>query len=75
MLLMSGADKVTVNTGAVERPELIDELAKAFGQQAVVASLQVKKHMSGWKVLTHYGRELSDKDMILDARIGEKGCR
>lgn len=64
MLLMSGADKVTVNTGAVERPELIDELAKAFGQQAVVASLQVKKHMSGWKVLTHYGRELSDKDMI-----------
>ena len=43
-VLRAGADKVTVNTAAVERPELISELAAQFGSQAVVLSMDVKKN-------------------------------
>ncbi len=61
-VLRAGADKVTVNTAAVERPELISELAAQFGSQAVVLSMDVKKTDAGWEVFTRGGAESSGRD-------------
>ena len=57
-LLSAGADKVAVNTAALERPELIRELAEAFGRQCVVASIQARRMASGaWEAMKEAGRE------------------
>lgn len=54
--LRAGADKVSMNTAAVERPELIREGAKSFGSQSIVISIDAKKHPSGqYTVVTHSG--------------------
>tara|TARA_B100000674_G_scaffold327523_1_gene273226 strand:- start:2959 stop:3708 length:750 start_codon:yes stop_codon:yes gene_type:complete len=63
-LLYSGADKLTINSHALENPKLISQLADEFGSQAVVASLQIKKINSDYKLMTYNGRELSDKNLI-----------
>lgn len=55
-LLRSGADKISVNSSAVARPELITELAEAFGEQCIVVAIDVKKTTSGWTVHTHGGK-------------------
>lgn len=55
-LLNAGADKVSVNSSAVRRPELIDELAKQFGSQCVVVAIDTKKE-DDWKVYVKGGRE------------------
>ncbi|MDQ3896345.1 MAG: imidazole glycerol phosphate synthase subunit HisF [Actinomycetota bacterium] len=60
-LLRAGADKVGVNTAAVERPELIAELSAEFGAQCVVVAIDAKGRPSGperhaWRVYTHGGR-------------------
>src|SRR5690606_16680101 len=57
LLLSAGADKVSVNSSAVKRPELINELAENFGSQFVVVAIDTKKHDSGWKVFVKGGRE------------------
>ncbi|MGA9629822.1 MAG: HisA/HisF-related TIM barrel protein, partial [Candidatus Acidiferrales bacterium] len=54
-VLLAGADKVTVNTAAVERPELISELSQQFGAQAVVLSLDVKRKGDSWEAYTRGG--------------------
>ncbi len=55
--LRAGADRVTVNTAAVERPDLIAECAEAFGAQCVVLAIDAKKRSGpGWEVYTHGGR-------------------
>jgi len=56
-VLLAGADKVTVNTAAVERPELISELSQQFGAQAVVLSLDVKRKGDSWEAYTRGGRD------------------
>ena len=56
-LLRAGADKVTVNTAAIERPELISELAAQFGSQAVVLSLDAKKTGEHWEVFIRGGSQ------------------
>ena len=56
-LLRSGADKIVVNTAAVERPGLIDDLANKIGSQSVVLQLDAKRHDRGWQVLTDGGRQ------------------
>jgi imidazole glycerol-phosphate synthase subunit HisF len=61
-VLRAGADKVTVNSAAVERPELISELATQFGSQAVVLSMDVKKTGDSWKVFTRGGRNATTRD-------------
>jgi len=61
-VLLAGADKVTVNTAAVERPELISELAKQFGSQAVVLSLDVKRKGASWEAYVRGGREATGLD-------------
>ena len=57
-VVRAGADKVTVNTAAVRRPELITELSNEFGAQAVVLAIDARRHAPGeWHVYTRGGRE------------------
>ena len=55
-VLRAGADKVTVNTAAVQRPELLSELAQQFGSQAVVLSIDVKRKGNSWEAYVRGGR-------------------
>ncbi len=55
-VVRAGADKITVNTAAVERPELISELSSEFGAQAVVLAIDAKRDGSHWKVRVRGGR-------------------
>lgn len=64
-LLRSGADKIAINTAAVERPELICEIAQQFGSQAVVLSIEAKHAGLGrWEAYTHGGREHTGLDVV-----------
>ena len=57
-ILMSGADKVSVNTAAVRRPKLITELSEEFGAQAVVLAIDARRNSEGsWNVFTRGGRD------------------
>ena len=56
ILLDNGADKISVNTSAVKRPELINELAMQFGSQCVVVAIDAKLINNTWMVVTHGGR-------------------
>jgi len=69
-VVRSGADKVTVNTAAVERPELISELSREFGRQAVVLAIDAKGVNDHWDVMVRGGRESAGIDAILWASIG-----
>jgi cyclase len=69
-LLSAGADKVGVNTAAVARPELLDELARRFGSQCVVLSVDVRRrppddgHGPRWEVVTAGGRNPTGRDAL-----------
>ena len=67
-LLHSGADKVCINTAAVKNPKLISRLAKRFGSQCIVLSVEAKKvSPNSWEAFTHNGREktnLNVKDWV-----------
>jgi cyclase len=56
-LLRSGADKVSINTGAVVRPEFVREAAETFGSQCIVVAIDAKRVATGWEVFTHGGRK------------------
>lgn len=73
-ILISGADKVSVNTAAVRRPELITELSKEFGSQAVVLAIDARKRGdgSGWNVYTKGGRVDEGVDAVEWAASGEQ---
>lgn len=64
LVLKMGADKAAVNTAALHRPELLSELAKAYGSQCVVLSVQAKRWESGWEAYFDNGRERSGKDAL-----------
>ncbi|MEW6664764.1 MAG: imidazole glycerol phosphate synthase cyclase subunit [Thermodesulfobacteriota bacterium] len=55
ILLGMGADKITVNTGAVERPKFITEAARLFGSQCVVVSIDAKGEKGSYEVFTRFG--------------------
>jgi imidazole glycerol-phosphate synthase subunit HisF len=55
-VLDAGADKVSINSSALERPELIEELANVFGSQCTVIAIDAKKSDGDWDVYTHGGR-------------------
>jgi imidazole glycerol-phosphate synthase subunit HisF len=57
ILLQQGADKISVNTAAVQNPELVSQLATAFGSQCVVAAIDTRIIEGEWKVVTHGGRQ------------------
>ena len=64
-LLRSGADKVAVNTAATRKPALIQELARKYGSQSVVLSVEALRTAPGkWEVMTDYGRERSGRDVL-----------
>ncbi len=64
-LLRAGADKVGVNTAAVERPELISEISKEFGAQCVVVAIDAKRMSDGrYEVFTHGGRTSTGIDVL-----------
>lgn len=64
-LLRSGADKVAVNTAAVANPALISEIARRFGSQCVVLSIEAKQIRDGqWEVYTDNGRERTGLDVV-----------
>jgi cyclase len=64
-MLRAGADKVSVNTSALQRPELISEAAEAFGSQCVVVAVDAKRDAPGkWRVYTHGGRKPTERDAI-----------
>ena len=68
-VLRAGADKVTVNTAAVERPELLRECAVAFGRQCVVLAIDAKHRSVGrWEVFTHGGRRPTGRDAVVWAQ-------
>lgn len=64
-MLKAGADKVSLNTAAVNRPELIGEGAEAFGAQCIVLAVDAKRRAGGgWEVFTHGGRTPTGRDAI-----------
>ncbi|MEU3845787.1 imidazole glycerol phosphate synthase subunit HisF [Micrococcus terreus] len=68
-LLRSGADKASINTAAVARPEVIDEITRRFGSQVLVLSLDARRTTdpsiaSGYEVTTHGGRTGTGKDAV-----------
>ena len=78
-LLRAGADKVSVNTAAIVRPELLRELSNRFGSQCIVLSVDARSvpdgeepTPSGWEVTTHGGRKGTGIDAIEWARRGEE---
>ncbi|NNN20665.1 MAG: imidazole glycerol phosphate synthase subunit HisF [Acidimicrobiales bacterium] len=85
-LLRAGADKVSINTAAIERPELISEISAEFGAQCVVVAIDARRCDSStkvaniqgnylWEVFTHGGRESTGIDAIEWARkAGELGA-
>jgi len=67
-----GADKVIVNTGALERPELIDEISRAYGAQCVVLSIDARQHDDGcYEVFGGFAGEATGRDPLEWAREGE----
>ncbi len=69
-VVRAGADKITVNTAAVLRPELISELSAEFGSQAVVLAIDAKGNGAGWTVTVTGGRELTKLDAVAWAARG-----
>jgi cyclase len=63
-LLRVGADKVSVNTAAVARPELVAELSHEFGAQCVVVGIDVRRVAGGFEVFTHGGRKPTGLDAV-----------
>ena len=70
-LLAAGADKLAVNSAAVERPELLSELSERFGRQCVVLALDATRTAGGWEVLTRSGNTRTGLDALAWIRRAE----
>jgi cyclase len=78
-MLLAGADKVGVNTAAVNNPEVVSEGSKAFGAQCIVVAIDAKRRgesaADGWEVFTHGGRTPTGRDAIEWAReVHDRGA-
>ena len=71
-LLNCGADKVTINTAAVQNTEVIIESSKKFGSQCIVVAIDAKKRGDKWEVFTHGGRNNTEIDALEFAKKMEK---
>ena len=67
-LLNAGADKVSINTSAVQNPELVREASDIVGNQAIVVAIDAKKKGESWEVFTHGGRKPTGLDAVEWAR-------
>jgi cyclase len=63
-LLNAGADKVSINTAAVQNPELVREASGVVGNQCIVVAIDAKKNGAGWEVYTHGGRRATGIDAV-----------
>jgi imidazole glycerol-phosphate synthase subunit HisF len=70
-LLEAGADKVSINSAAVRNPQLIDDLAKAFGSQFVVLAVDARKIQNQWTIHTHGGSKPTEKKLFSWAKEGQ----
>ena len=70
-LLSAGADKVSINTSAVERPDFISEASERFGCQCIVVAIDAKR-VRKWEVYTHGGRTPTGKDAVAWAKEAEQ---
>jgi cyclase len=75
-LLRAGADKISVNSAAVDRPELVTELAEAFGSQCVVVAIDAKSNGNeSWNVYVKGGREDTGRDVVSWSReVSRRGA-
>ncbi|MCA8830251.1 imidazole glycerol phosphate synthase subunit HisF [Hymenobacter pini] len=75
-LLMNGADKVSINSAALARPELIDELAARFGSQCIVVAADARYHdADGWQIYTRAGTHNTGRDAVQWCReAAERGA-
>jgi len=74
-LLHAGADKVAVNTAAVQDPALLDRLSRRFGAQAIVLAVDARRRDGGFEVVIHGGRTATGRDAVAWAREGaERGA-
>jgi cyclase len=67
-ILKAGADKVSLNTAAVQDPDLVANAARRFGNQCIVVAIDARKAGEGWEVYTHGGRRPTGRDAIQWAR-------
>jgi len=74
-MLRSGADKVSLNTAALEGPELIGRASERFGVQCIVVAVDARRHGGGWHVFSHGGRRDTGRDAIAwTAEAVERGA-
>ncbi|KYC54245.1 MAG: Imidazole glycerol phosphate synthase subunit HisF [Candidatus Methanofastidiosum methylothiophilum] len=74
-ILRAGADKVSLNTSAVQNPDLIKESSRIFGSQCIVLAIDAKKKKNSWEVYTHGGRKPTGIDAVEWAKKAESlGC-
>lgn len=71
-LLNSGADKISINSSAVRNPELIDQIARRYGNQFVVIAIDAKLIDGVWRVTTHGGSQASDKELFSWAKEAQE---
>ena len=67
-MLQSGADKVSLNTSAIQNPRLITDASNRFGAQCIVVAIDARRHAQSWNVFTHGGRNITELDAIDWAR-------
>ena len=63
-LLNAGADKVSINTAAVQNPQLVRDASSVVGNQAIVVAIDAKRNGSSWQVFTHGGRRATGMDAV-----------
>jgi len=71
-LLDAGADKISINSAAIARPELIGEIARRYGNQFVVVAIDAKLSGGSWFATTHGGRNLTDRELFAWAREAQE---
>ena len=69
--LRAGADKIAINTAAIKNPQIITDIARRFGSQCMVLSIQAKSYGSYWEAYYDNGRERSGTDVVEWAKKGE----
>jgi cyclase len=71
-MLLAGADKVSLNTAALNEPDIINETARQYGSQCIVLAIDARRYPdgSGWGVYTHGGRKPAGRDAVTWAREG-----
>lgn len=71
-LLAAGADKISINSAAVLRPELIDDISAKYGSQFVVVAVDAKRIDGTWMITTHGGKKLTDRELFAWVREAQE---